>query len=110
VRPARGLRVNHGLVMRDAAVAGLGIALLPTFLIQAELAQGRLAVIDVGVEAEGADIYLAYPMGRPPSAKLKSLTAWLMKAFGNPPYWDAAVLPRAATALPLHPHSLAGEL
>jgi DNA-binding transcriptional LysR family regulator len=30
-RPQVVLRVNNGLLMRDAAVAGLGIALLPAF-------------------------------------------------------------------------------
>ncbi|MDB5372446.1 MAG: transcriptional regulator, LysR family, partial [Belnapia sp.] len=40
-RPA--LRVNNGDMMRDAVVAGLGIALLPTFIIGADIRAGRVA-------------------------------------------------------------------
>jgi DNA-binding transcriptional LysR family regulator len=61
VRPPAGLRVNNGLVMRDATVAGLGITLLATFVIDGELANGALRIIDVGAEPETADVYLAYP-------------------------------------------------
>ena len=60
-RPQVALRVNNGLLMRDAAVAGLGIALLPTFLLQIPLKNRTLKVLDVGAEAEGATIYIAYP-------------------------------------------------
>ena len=74
--------------MRDAAVAGLGIALLPTFLLQIPLKKRLLKVIDVGSEAEGATIQIAYPEHLRSSAKIRGLIAWLQRAFGNPPYWD----------------------
>ena len=88
VRPRAALRVNNGIVMRDAALAGLGIALLPAFLVHDELRDGRLCALDVGHEAEGADIYMAHPRQRGPSAKLDALVASLRRAFGDPPYWD----------------------
>lgn len=84
-RPA--LRVNNGDVMRDAALAGLGIALLPLFIANADLRSGRLSVIDIKVEAEAEFIYLAHPEGRRPSAKLRAFAACLRQAFGDPPYW-----------------------
>ncbi len=89
VRPQTAMRVNNGLIMRDAALAGLGIALLPTFFVHAELAAGTLAHVDVGEEAEGGEIFLAYPRSLVAPAKLVALTASLRAAFGNPPYWDA---------------------
>jgi DNA-binding transcriptional LysR family regulator len=82
------MRVNNGLIMRDAAVAGLGLALLPTYFVQAELAAGKLVVLDVGAEPERATLYLAYPTERRDSVKLRALADWLRAAFGNPPYWD----------------------
>ena len=91
VRPPSGLRVNNGLIMRDAALAGLGITLLARFVINAELASGALRVIDIGAEPEGADVYLAYPRDRGPSAKILALVESLRRAFGDPPYWDAGV-------------------
>jgi DNA-binding transcriptional LysR family regulator len=93
VRPLRALRVNNGLLMRDAAAAGLGLALLPAYFIHKELAGKKLVVVDVGAEAEGASIYIAYPEDRRESAKVRALTVWLRDAFGNPPYWDVALAP-----------------
>jgi DNA-binding transcriptional LysR family regulator len=89
VRPRTSLRVNNGMIMRDAALAGLGMTLLPTFMIAAEIANRSLHIVDIGAEAEGAELYIAYPKDRTQSAKLKSLTEHLRRTFGDPPYWDA---------------------
>jgi DNA-binding transcriptional LysR family regulator len=88
VAPTPALRVNNGVLMRDAAVAGLAIALLPTFLLEAPLASRSLSIVDVGVEAEGATVFVAYPEDLRSSGKLRTLTPWLRHAFGDPPYWD----------------------
>ncbi|MDQ0390564.1 LysR family transcriptional regulator [Labrys monachus] len=90
IRPDIVLHVNNGLLMRDAAAAGLGLALLPAYFIQAERAAGRLAIVDVDAEPEGATIYIACPEDRRGSAKLRALTAWLRDVFGDPPYWETA--------------------
>jgi DNA-binding transcriptional LysR family regulator len=91
VRPSKCLRVNNGLIMRDAAVAGLGLSLLPTFMIHAEITSGALQIVDLGVEAEGAEIHLAYLVNRGPSAKVDTLTEHLRRTFGDPPPWDSGL-------------------
>ena len=88
VRGRIGLLVNNGDVMREAAIAGLGIALLPTFIAGGAIRTGELKVVGIGVEAEGEFIYIAYPEGPPPSAKLKAFAECLITAIGDPPYWD----------------------
>jgi DNA-binding transcriptional LysR family regulator len=88
--PKVALRVNNGMLMRDAAIAGLGIALLPTFLLETPLKRRTLKVLDIGAEAEGAMIYIAYPEHLRSSGKIRALTAWLQNSFGDPAYWDAA--------------------
>lgn len=88
VRPQVTLRVNNGLLMRDAAVAGLGIALLATFLLETPLKKPTLKVLDIGAEAEGATIYIAYPEHLRSSGKIRALTAWLRQSIGEPAYWD----------------------
>jgi DNA-binding transcriptional LysR family regulator len=88
VHPRVALRVNNGLLMRDAALAGLGIALLPTFFLRQALANRTLRMIDVGAEPEGATIFVAYPQDLRASAKIRTLTAWLRQSFGDPPHWD----------------------
>ena len=87
VQPSAVLRVNNGMLMRDAAIAGLGIALLPTFLLEAPLLANRrtLHSIDIGAQAEGATIYIAYPEHLRASMKIRALTACLQKSFVIPP-------------------------
>ncbi len=88
VRARVGLRVNNGDMMRDAAIAVLGIALLPTFISGTAVRAGTLQVVEVGAEAEGEFVYMAHPEGRRSSAKLRALAACLRDAFGDPPYWE----------------------
>jgi DNA-binding transcriptional LysR family regulator len=82
------LVLNNGDMMRDAAVAGLGIALLPMFIAGDAIRSGALVPIDIGIEPETEFIYIAHPDGQRVSAKLRSLADWLREAFGSPPYWD----------------------
>ena len=87
-RVAPRLRVSSCLAMRDAAVAGLGIASLPTFHCHEGVKSGALEILDVGVDDDVTPITLAYQNGVRPSAKLTALIDHLKRAFGNPPYWD----------------------
>jgi DNA-binding transcriptional LysR family regulator len=88
VRGRLGLGLNNGDMIRDAAMAGLGIALLPLFIAGPALQAGTLEVIDIGLQAEEEFIFMAHPEGRNPSAKLRALADHLRKAFGSPPYWE----------------------
>lgn len=88
VRPKAALRVNNGLVMRDAAVAGLGITLLPTFLLSESVRDGALIPIDVRSEPEGAELFLTFARDHGASAKIRALAESLKRSFGDPPYWD----------------------
>jgi DNA-binding transcriptional LysR family regulator len=88
VRPRTSMRVNNGIIMRDAAQDGMGIALLATFLIHDLIVTGKLCAVDVGAEAEPATIVIGYPADRRVSAKVLALIAHLRDAFGTPPYWD----------------------
>ncbi|MBY5736151.1 LysR family transcriptional regulator [Rhizobium leguminosarum] len=61
---ARGrsrLRLDSGEAIRDAALAGLGIALLPDFLVTDDLAAGRLRQILADFETDDAKIVTLYP-------------------------------------------------
>ena len=90
VRPGTVMRVNNGIMMREAALAGLGIALLGTFIFYDSLSSGKLQLLDIGAEAEPATIFIAYPNDRPVSAKVRALITHLHAAFGKPPYWERA--------------------
>ena len=88
IRAKLALGVNNGDVLHDAAIAGLGIALLPAFIAGPSVREGRLVEIDVGYRPEPEFIFMAHPEGRNPSAKLRALADHLKKAFGDPPYWE----------------------
>ncbi len=88
VRGQMGFGVNNGDMLRDAAVAGLGIALVPMFVVGEAVASGDLETIDIGVQPELEYIHIAHPEGRRPSVKLRALADHLRAVFGTPPYWD----------------------
>lgn len=108
VRAQARLRVNNGLMMRDAALAGLGIALLPSFLVYREIARGELRVLDLDVAAEGAEVHLAHPRQPASSAKVRALAGHLRRAFGDPPYWEIAAPARPGRAQETPPAALPG--
>lgn len=88
VRPSAALWVNNGDMMKDAALAGLGIALLPSFIAGASVKAGALVMVDVGREVAKELVYVAHSEGRRASKKVMELVAALRTAFGDPPYWD----------------------
>jgi DNA-binding transcriptional LysR family regulator len=89
VRARLALGMNNGDMMRDAAIAGLGIALLPAFIAGPAIKNSLLVEIDVGDKPEPEFIYMAHPDGRNPSKKLRAIAEHLKAAFGDPPYWDS---------------------
>ncbi|MBD9492358.1 MULTISPECIES: LysR family transcriptional regulator [unclassified Ensifer] len=88
VRARLALGMNNGDMLHDAAVAGLGIALLPAFIAGPAVREGQLNEIDVGLSPEPEFIYMAHPEGRRASTKLRAIAQHLKEAFGDPPYWD----------------------
>lgn len=107
VRATSGLHVNNGDVMRAAVEAGLGIALLPTFLVAEGLSTGSLVRLDVGAEPDTDVVQVVYAKTRGVPTKVRALVDFLSRRFGNPPYWDTArpsELPAAAAHLTQHSH------
>lgn len=82
------LRVTSCLAMRDAAIAGIGIALLPTFHSSEALKSGKLVALDIGADDDITPISIAYQNGVRPAVKLTALIEHLKSSFGTPPYWD----------------------
>jgi len=81
-------RANNGEMVRALAVAGLGIALLPTFLTCDALRNGELEVLlPDRLEADIA-IHAVYPQRRHLSAKVRLFVEHLVGCFGPEPAWD----------------------
>lgn len=76
---------NNGEVLRDAAVRGLGITLLPRFIIDRELQQGSLKVVLPDYHPPGLSIYVIYPVNRHLSTKIRLFVDFLQERFGRSP-------------------------
>jgi DNA-binding transcriptional LysR family regulator len=72
------VEANHTGMIRDLALAGAGIAVLPRFAIVEELADGRLrALLPEWRVTPGTAIYALYPDGKHPQPALRAFVAHL---------------------------------
>lgn len=91
VQARQALGVNNGDMMRDAAVAGLGLAMLPAFIAGPAIKAGELLTVPLQFKPADEFIYMAHAQGRDPSVKLRALVDHLRRTFGNPPYWESGL-------------------
>ena len=83
------LTVNNGDLIRELAVAGLGLALLPVFIVGQELEAGRLVqVLPDEVEQTGG-VYVVYPHSRHLSAKVRAFVDHCVDSCKPVAAWDA---------------------
>ena len=82
------LCANNGEVLRDAALAGRGITLLPTFIVGPDIAAGRLAVVLADNAPPELAIHALYAPNRYLAAKTRVFIDFLAGSFGDAPAWD----------------------
>ena len=88
VRASGNLRVNDDDALAEAVLRGLGLALLPTFIIGKELQAGRLqSALSQYIPLE-RHIYAVYLANRHVTAKVRAFIDYLLKRFSPEPYWD----------------------
>ena len=79
---------NNGDALRSMALAGFGIAHLPTFIVGADLRQGALvSALDRFIPQDLA-LSAVYPHSRHLSPKVRAFVDFLVDRFGKRPYWD----------------------
>ena len=89
--PVRGnLRANNGDAIRQALLASLGVAILPSFMVGADVQAGRLKEVLSDYLPNRASVYAVYPHSRHLTAKVRVFVDFLADRFGPNPYWDAA--------------------
>ena len=91
VKVSGTLRVNNGEVLREAALAGQGITMLPTFLIGEQIARGQLTVALTEFLPSDSAVYAVYPHSRHLSPKVRVFVDFLAGRFGPVPYWDSSL-------------------
>jgi DNA-binding transcriptional LysR family regulator len=82
VHPHGRFKADNGSALATAAVAGLGIAALPDFLVAEHLASGALVPVMTRYPIPDAGIYVVRPPGQHPPRKIRVLTELLIEHFG----------------------------
>lgn len=96
IRPP-GMMFDQFATLTQGAIHGMGAALIPTFLIQRELAEGRLIpIFGPSIRALGS-YFLVWPNAQPDRAPLRSLRLWLQAETTDPALTPA---PPPATIAP----------
>jgi LysR family glycine cleavage system transcriptional activator len=79
----RGHKFDQFSMIITAACAGLGVALLPTYLIEQELASGALVqLFDAPMKTENA-YYIVIPEARQSHRAATSFRTWILGQVGN---------------------------
>jgi DNA-binding transcriptional LysR family regulator len=85
---ARHIHSNNGDILCEAAIAGLGIIVLPTFIVNEAIATGMLEVLLDEYEIASPSIFAVWPPSRQVSRKVRAFVNLLAKRFTRTPYWD----------------------
>jgi DNA-binding transcriptional LysR family regulator len=71
------LRANNGELVRDAAVAGLGIVRLPDFIVADALTSGQLVPVLEAFLPSATSVYAVYPQHRQSSLTIRAFVEFL---------------------------------
>jgi DNA-binding transcriptional LysR family regulator len=82
------LRVNNGDVLRAAALGGVGIITLPSFIVGRDLQAGTLVALLADYLPQDLAIHAVYPHNRHLSPKVRAFVDFLVEQIGPRPYWD----------------------
>ena len=83
VHPQGRFKADNGQALVSGALAGLGIAALPDFLIEEHLATGALVPLLVDYPMPEAGLYVVRPPGSHPPRKVRALMEIMVERFGE---------------------------
>jgi DNA-binding transcriptional LysR family regulator len=94
--PVQGrLRADDSEPLRDGALEGLGVVLLPSWLVGDDLRAGRLQRVlhdwQAMIATQPSGIYGLYPPHKAVPRKVKAFLDFLQRKFGRNPYWEAGL-------------------
>ena len=82
------LKASTGEFLRDAAVEGRGIILVPTFIVYKEIESGALVPLLNEYSTSQINAYAIYPQTRHLSQRVRTFVDFLVSRFEGTPYWD----------------------
>ena len=83
VNPHGRFKADNGVALASAAVAGIGIAMLPDGIMTEHLASGALVPVMTRYPIAPAGIFVVRPPGQRPTRKISVLTELLIECFGQ---------------------------
>jgi DNA-binding transcriptional LysR family regulator len=87
-RPIARMRANNGDALRTAAVAGLGLTLLPSFIVDDDLRRGTLIPVLHDYVLSPLAIHVLHAGRRLVSPKVRVFIDFMVGQFSAPPYWE----------------------
>ena len=78
----------NGDAIREAAIAGLGVALLPTFIVHDAIRRGELRPILGSFMRPPIAMHALYPSRRHLPARVRAFIDFLAGTYGGAPFWD----------------------
>jgi DNA-binding transcriptional LysR family regulator len=88
VRVTARMTANNGDVLRDLAIAGLGIANLPAFLHYEAINRGLLQPLLPSYHWSAFDIFAVYPKTTVVPKRTRRFIDFISGLYGQNPYWD----------------------
>lgn len=85
------LRMNDDEALSQAVLGGVGLALLPTFIVGKELQAGKLLEVLPGYVPVERFLYAVHLPNRHLPLKTRVFIEYLLELFGAEPYWDLNV-------------------
>ena len=79
--------VDDNEVLRDAAIAGVGFAMLPRFAVAAALRDGRLTALSLDTDLGAAPVSIIFPGHKVPNRCAKELADMLVEALEEDTAW-----------------------
>lgn len=83
------LNFGSSALALDAAIQGHGVAIAPTFLIEADVRAKRLVEIWRSPDTSGEYVFLSWPKHHAHEKPLKQAVAWIISEFGIDPRADS---------------------
>ncbi len=96
---ASRFEAGSGSVLRSAALAGMGVVVLPSFMVAADLGAGRLVQVLSGFSFVRLGVSAVYAPARVVPSNVRAFVDHLVKHFQAPP-WSAKTLSEAKTPAP----------
>jgi LysR family transcriptional regulator for bpeEF and oprC len=95
------MAINDSDACVEAALAGIGLIQMPEFIVNEQIAAGKLSIVLEDFPTEALPFWILYPQNRHLSTKVRAFVEWAAELFAKANFVDAAAAPsrrRVATA------------